>query len=103
MSILFKFVLFLLAFKPNAINAKLYKQMPFPASNNTLSIVQEKSGIENKIHCASLCAMQSVTCQSYLFDLSNETCKMLNFANNSQGNFTTTKDGLGYVDLGKPI
>ena len=94
------FVLCSLAFNVDIINAKLYKQMPFPASNNSLNIIQEKSGIENKIHCASLCALKSELCQSYLFVPSIKQCKLLNFANNSDGNFTSTEDSLGYVDLG---
>ena len=74
--------------------------MQFPASNTSLNIIQEMDGIENKIQCASLCALQSELCQSYLFDSSIKKCKLLNFAINGQGNFTTNEDGLAYIDLG---
>ena len=77
--------------------------MLFPASSKSLNIIQEKSGIENKIHCAGLCALKSELCQSYIFDSSIKLCQLLNFAVNSQGNFTTTEAGLGYVDLGNLI
>jgi hypothetical protein len=89
-----------LALTMDRINAKLYKQTPFPASNMSLNIFQEMEGIENKIQCASLCSLQSELCQSYLFDSSAKKCKLFNLINNTRGNFTSIGEGLGFVDLG---
>jgi hypothetical protein len=89
-----------LALTMGRINAKLYKQTPFPASNMSLNVFQEMEGIENKIQCASLCSLQSELCQSYLFDTSAKKCKLFNQINNSRGNFTAIGEGLGFVDLG---
>ena len=44
-------------------------------------VKHEKAGVENVVHCASLCGANEDNCKGYLYDVTTMICKLIDFQN----------------------
>ena len=77
------------------VTGNFYKAMKFP---NMMSYSQASNTL-SKVHCASICAMQSSECKAYYYNLSEEHCRLVNFEVGTS--ISATQELLsGFVDVG---
>ena len=69
--------------------------MKFP---NVVSYSQISNTL-SKVHCASICAMQSSECKAYYYNTSEELCRLVNFEFGTS--ITANWEFLsGFIDVG---
>ena len=58
-----------------------YKQMIFYGADFSNFVKQEKVGVQNVVHCASLCGANEEDCKGFLYDVTTMICKFIDFQN----------------------